>query len=316
MVHGRMLGQNLSVGGKVFEFDRPVNLIGRGKDCTIVVLDPSVSRMHTKITVDEDGRLRVEDLRSSNGSFLNDQRIESAYLKHGDRLRVGNVDFVVELSDEARRSVDSDIGNAEGARGLMAWIVLATLVLGVLGSGAWYFFLRPDPMAPAWFASFDGDDGLSKRVELVVKSVKTSYIEDKLEEAAALVKSQKFSKAASVYEGLTAVVPQNVDVEEGIKAVTVELKAKKDYGDGIALLKKENYAKALKLFRGIPKKSAFFVRAENELKDLSSMKDEIKRVGMGYCKSGKKVECLNFLKQAQAIDPDDKELTTQIEKLQ
>jgi hypothetical protein len=311
-----MLGQNLSVAGKVFEFDRPINLIGRGKDCTVVVLDPSVSRMHTKISVDEDGRLRVEDLRSSNGTSLNDQRIDNAYLKHGDRLRVGNVEFLVELSEEARSSVDADIGRAQGAKGLVAWMVLISLVMGGLGFGTWYFFLRPDPMAPAWFASFEGDDGLAKRVDRIVSSVKSSYIEDKLDEATALVKAQEFSKAAATYEGLTAVVPQNEDVMDGIKAVTMELKAKKDYGEAIALLKKENYAKALKLFRGIPKKSAFFVRAENELKDLSAMKDEIKRVGQGYCKSGKKVECLNFLKQAAAIDPDDKALAAQIEKLQ
>lgn len=316
MVYGRLLGQNLSVSGKVFEIDKPVNLIGRGKDCTIVILDPSVSRMHTKISVDEDARLRVEDLRSSNGSFLNDQRIESAYLKHGDRLRAGNVEFAVELSDHARASLDADIVKADTGKGLIGWIGLVAVVLGLLGAASYYLFLKPDPMAPAWFATFDGDDGIGVRVEKLAANVKQQFIDDKLEAAVELVKKQDFDGALAAYNNLNAAVPENEDVQAGIKKVGTELKAKKDFQDSAEDQKKEDYAKAIAKLKGIPQESSFYARAQTELKNLAEVKEEIKRVGSNYCKRGEKAECLRFLKQAAAIDPDDKVLADEIKKLE
>lgn len=316
MVYGRLLGQNLSVSGKVFEIDKPINLIGRGKDCTIVILDPSVSRMHTKISVDEDNRLRVEDLRSSNGTFLNDQRIESAYLKHGDRLRVGNVEFAVELSDHARASLDADIVKADTGKGLLGWIGLVVIVLGLLGAASYYVFLKPDPMAPGWFAAFDGDEGLAVRVEKLTVSVKQEFIDDKLEAAADLVKKQDFDGALVAYKNLNDAVPENEDVQAGIKKVSTELKAKKDFQDSAEDQKKEDYAKAILKLKGIPAESSFYARAQTELKNLAEVKEEIKRVGANYCKRGEKAECVRFLKQAAAIDPDDKALAEVIAKLE
>lgn len=78
--------------GGPFELNRPTTLVGRGKDCAIVIHDASVSRIHTKLTL-EAGRVVVEDLRSSNGTWVNDRRIDSIELRHGDRLRFGTVGF-------------------------------------------------------------------------------------------------------------------------------------------------------------------------------------------------------------------------------
>ena len=85
-------GRNLAFTGQTFRVQRKVNLIGRGKDCTLTIIDPSVSRIHTKLSVERSGTLMVEDLKSSNGTFLNDERIEVATLHHRDVIRFGNVD--------------------------------------------------------------------------------------------------------------------------------------------------------------------------------------------------------------------------------
>ncbi|MEC9071746.1 MAG: FHA domain-containing protein, partial [Myxococcota bacterium] len=45
----RLRGKNLSVADQIFPITRTVNLLGRGKDCTITVIDPSVSRIHAKL---------------------------------------------------------------------------------------------------------------------------------------------------------------------------------------------------------------------------------------------------------------------------
>lgn len=87
----RLVPMHGAAGGP-YDLNRPTTLVGRGKDCAIVIHDPSVSRIHSKLTV-EGERVVVEDLRSSNGTWVNDRRIDSMELRHGDRVRFGTVGF-------------------------------------------------------------------------------------------------------------------------------------------------------------------------------------------------------------------------------
>jgi pSer/pThr/pTyr-binding forkhead associated (FHA) protein len=62
--------------------------VGR-EGCDIVVPDPEVSRRHAAVHTLDDG-VAIEDLGSTNGTFVNDRRIHGiAALKHGDRVRFG-----------------------------------------------------------------------------------------------------------------------------------------------------------------------------------------------------------------------------------
>jgi pSer/pThr/pTyr-binding forkhead associated (FHA) protein len=63
--------------------------IGR-EDCDIVVPDPAMSRRHAAVRTLDSG-IAIEDLGSTNGTFVNDRRIYGiAELKQGDRVRFGN----------------------------------------------------------------------------------------------------------------------------------------------------------------------------------------------------------------------------------
>jgi pSer/pThr/pTyr-binding forkhead associated (FHA) protein len=62
-----------------------------------------VSRLHCRLTAG-DSTVEVLDLSSTNGTFVNDKRIENATLSSGDRLRVGRV----ELTIEKRSAVQAD----------------------------------------------------------------------------------------------------------------------------------------------------------------------------------------------------------------
>ncbi|MBA4189976.1 MAG: GGDEF domain-containing protein [Planctomycetaceae bacterium] len=65
-------------------------MLGRGEDCDIRLQDHSVSRRHAKIEPTPDG-FYVHDQQSTNGTFVNDRQLESAWLlQDGDYLRVGN----------------------------------------------------------------------------------------------------------------------------------------------------------------------------------------------------------------------------------
>ena len=73
---------------RTVELDRPVR-IGRGEGCQIRIQDTYVSTFHARV-FDRDGAWFVEDLGSTNGTFLNDVRVTSpAALQAGDRVRIG-----------------------------------------------------------------------------------------------------------------------------------------------------------------------------------------------------------------------------------
>jgi len=101
----QLTGRSASFAGQVFRVQRKSTLIGRGKDCTLTIIDPSVSRIHTKLSVERSGALTLEDLKSSNGTFVNDERIEVATLHHRDLVRFGNVEFLVEVPGQEGSSV-------------------------------------------------------------------------------------------------------------------------------------------------------------------------------------------------------------------
>ncbi len=67
--------------------------IGRGADNDLVIDDASVSLSHAWI-INQHGRHAIMNTLSTNGTFVNDQRIHETTLRHGDRVRLGQTEFV------------------------------------------------------------------------------------------------------------------------------------------------------------------------------------------------------------------------------
>ena len=65
-----------------------VVLAGPGKTCSIVLPHPAVSRRHARITLSGHAPV-LEDLKSANGTYVNENRVERAVLKPGDVVRFG-----------------------------------------------------------------------------------------------------------------------------------------------------------------------------------------------------------------------------------
>ncbi|HVT04072.1 MAG TPA: FHA domain-containing serine/threonine-protein kinase [Thermoanaerobaculia bacterium] len=63
-------------------------MVGRDRSCSIVLTHPAVSRRHAKMTL-AGATVLLEDLKSANGTFVNNTRIEKANLKPGDVVRFG-----------------------------------------------------------------------------------------------------------------------------------------------------------------------------------------------------------------------------------
>jgi predicted component of type VI protein secretion system len=81
--------------GKEISLRLPRFLIGRGSDCHLRPTSELVSRHHCAILV-SDSEVRVCDLKSTNGTFVNGRRISSeVVLRNGDTLQVGPLAFRV-----------------------------------------------------------------------------------------------------------------------------------------------------------------------------------------------------------------------------
>jgi len=87
-IDGAYAGQRIAVP--------PTGLtIGRETDNMLIIPDPSVSRHHARIAV-ENGALVVYDLNSTNGVYVNEQRVSKQSLRAGDIVRFGGARFRVE----------------------------------------------------------------------------------------------------------------------------------------------------------------------------------------------------------------------------
>ena len=71
-----------------------VRTLGRATGADFIVDAALVSRVHCRFTVLPDGALEVRDLESTNGTYVNGARIDSAQLNAGDRVQVGRVELV------------------------------------------------------------------------------------------------------------------------------------------------------------------------------------------------------------------------------
>ena len=74
-----------------------VKTIGRARRADFIVEAPLVSRLHCQLTAGA-AELEVVDLDSTNGTFVNDERVTRVVMRSGDRLGVGRVELVVTRS--------------------------------------------------------------------------------------------------------------------------------------------------------------------------------------------------------------------------
>jgi|SRR5688572_17827887 pSer/pThr/pTyr-binding forkhead associated (FHA) protein len=71
-----------------------VRTIGRAIGADFIVDAALVSRVHCRVTALAGGDLEIHDLESTNGTYVNGERIETARLISGDRLQVGRVELI------------------------------------------------------------------------------------------------------------------------------------------------------------------------------------------------------------------------------
>ena len=80
--------------GLTYVLGEGTTLAGRTDDVAIFLGDVTVSRHHARFIVDEDG-LSVEDAGSTNGTYVNLERLDRSVLEPGDEVIIGKFHLVV-----------------------------------------------------------------------------------------------------------------------------------------------------------------------------------------------------------------------------
>jgi len=87
----------LDVDGERYPLMGALTVLGRDDRADIILDDPGISRRHSEIRVTTDGPhfvTTIRDLGSTNGTFVNGDRITSQHLQDGDRITVGRTSVV------------------------------------------------------------------------------------------------------------------------------------------------------------------------------------------------------------------------------
>jgi len=102
--------------------DREI-IVGRSSDLDMVLVEDMVSRKHAKISAG-DGQILIQDLGSTNGTFVNGEKIKKARLKEGDRILIGTsiiklvaIDSSQAVSEEAARQRLEQTGQRRSVSG-------------------------------------------------------------------------------------------------------------------------------------------------------------------------------------------------------
>lgn len=134
------------VSGAAFGKTYPVNaqqVIGRQSDCDISIPSEEISRRHAQVRPTPIG-LHVEDLGSSNGTFINGKRVQDGLLRPGEELRLDNIRFLLvapgaEIPTTSRLAKGNEPAPKKGGSAI-GWIAATIAALAAAGAAAYYLF--------------------------------------------------------------------------------------------------------------------------------------------------------------------------------
>ncbi len=89
---------------KTFSLPSEVTIIGRRQDCDLCIPLTSVSRRHCQLNFNTD-TLKIRDISSRNGTYLNGKRVDEAAAKPGDYLKIGPLTFLIQIGGQPKEIV-------------------------------------------------------------------------------------------------------------------------------------------------------------------------------------------------------------------
>jgi len=94
----KLVIQSAEQKGRSYELKVDKTTVGRLEDNTFQIADASVSSHHCEILL-RGTDVVIKDLNSTNGTFINDDKITESVLKPGQKLRLGQIELCLESGD-------------------------------------------------------------------------------------------------------------------------------------------------------------------------------------------------------------------------
>lgn len=120
--------------GQHFLLEHGKNVIGRGKGNSVTIYDPAASSTHAQITY-HDGKWKILNLLSSNGTIVNGEKISERELSFGDKIVVGHTQFLFTLVERVEQKESA-------AKGELNWMMLGSVLAAsvvLIGVLIWLF---------------------------------------------------------------------------------------------------------------------------------------------------------------------------------
>ncbi|MBU1238611.1 FHA domain-containing protein [Myxococcota bacterium] len=223
--------------------------IGRSPEVEILVDDPSVSRVHARLKLEAGGTLTIQDLRSTNGTFINGKLVKRDIASLGDRIRIGEIPFLFTTS------TDSSSGDTSGIAGLFK-----SKKFIFVASGLFFFMTlvvvlkvamknRPVKKKSIVAKKIDFQESLN----LQVARLKA--------EAKSLAEVDQWDAAISKYKSALSLMPDDKSIKESLSHATFENRNFKVFTQALELKNRMNHEgrlAALAKFAQIDKKSQYY----------------------------------------------------------
>ena len=106
MSDGHVIKLRLSLMGRPvrnYTFEKPVISVGRDPGADVYVDNPGVSRDHFRLERAQNGEYQVVDLGSANGTFVNDQMVNTSMVHNNDVIRFGKYTLWVGYEEDRRK---------------------------------------------------------------------------------------------------------------------------------------------------------------------------------------------------------------------
>ncbi len=279
----RLVAEGGPYDGRVANIPQGVSHVGRATDNDHVFDDPSLSRRHARIHRIGD-QLEVEDLGSSNGTFVNGRRINRQAVAAGDIVRFGDLNFRAEGgSHGSTRAVEPGIPRIQlytlaGGGALTLIILILTIV----------FLVRKVPPVQA-----SGKEAIAK---LQLRA------DAHLSQGKALYREKKYADAKNELTAALEIDPANVDARK-LRALAAsgaeDDRALSVAGAAMAVGDRKGYESALRSFAQMSEGS----QARTQL--AAKLVPALTRFGQQRCERASWPDCAWALCRAFEIAPPD-----------
>ncbi len=228
--------------GLEVELKQGDNDIGRDPSLFLVIDDPSISRLHARLTVGSE-QVSLTDMRSSNGTLVNGKRINTAVLTSGDLVRFGKISFRFLHGDNVSKGAKLQKKKKLllfAVAAIAALVLLVVVVLAFSGSGQ----IRTKKVAKP------------KEIPIAV------LVERHLTMAQMYMKKGQWQRAIEELDELLKLHPISVDGRKRKKVCEDEMRREKIYNQGRSLLDIGKLDEALDEFQKIDKKSYYYKKVK------------------------------------------------------